>query len=150
MEIVVDGSQVVDMPSFLAGVAKSLGVDNEDADRLVGWDFHSFTDFLHGGIVGEAPYIIRVKDADEMFAAFDQNGMVNYCASMIEVIDRGGRGLARPESRPWFVARQQEAASGKGETLLNALFEVIESAPASLTLLGRDGRVIAQVDGRIP
>lgn len=41
---------------------------------------------------------------------FGQVRIADRSAKMIEVIDRGGRGLVQAERRSWFVARQSEKA----------------------------------------
>lgn len=148
MQITLDGTKVLDFSSFTDQVASALSGDHVLEKPYFGFDLHSFGDCLHGGFLGAPPYHIVVTNAEPMIEAMGHLGLANYCQKMLEVIRAGGRGLVQEDSRGWYEETEATARQGRGPTLLELLIEVVQGAPASLTLLDRDGTVQVTSSGR--
>ena len=67
-----------------------------------------------------------------------------YCEEMLNVIDKGGRGLVREDSRHWHEITRDAAIAKSGPTLLQLLIDVIDAAPATLTLLEQGAPAISR------
>lgn len=142
MKIVINGARVKNFATFIAEIAQELSSGDAELGYF-GFDLDSFGDCLHGGYLGAPPYDIVVEHAMPMIAAMDHHGLIRYCDEMLAVIDGGGRGLVREDSRHWYENTRNEARTESGPTLLQLLMEVIQASPATLTLLDDNGSVVA-------
>ena len=151
--VVLDGSKIHDLPSFIAALAAALAEsdskaddENEDgiAEPYFGWDLHSLQDCLQGGYLGTPPYEITVRDAEPMLRAFGREGYARYCESMLEVIAAGGRGLVREDSLRWYRRARDTAERGVGPTLFNVLCSVIRASPATLDVLDSERKPLVE------
>ena len=134
MKIIINGARVRDFRTFVAEVERELSPSGTGSEYF-GFDLHSFGDCLQGGYLGTPPYEIIVEHAAAMIEAMDHRGLVLYCEEMLNVIDKGGRGLVQEDSRRWYEITRDAAVAKSGPTLLQFLIDVIDAAPAKLTLL---------------
>ncbi len=141
MKLLLDGATITDLPSFTAQVASAISRDADAAPRYFGFDLHSLGDRLHGGFLGAPPYEVVVERNAGMILAMGHGGLAQYCRDMLAIIDAGGRGLVQEDSRSWHEQTRAAAPRAEGPTLLDLLMDVVQAAPASLTLLDDDGSV---------
>ena len=111
MKILINGAQVHDFKTFTKEVAHSISQGAKDVGYF-GFDLHSFGDCLQGGFLGLPPYDIVVEHADHMVTAMNHHGLVDYCDTMLELIENGGRGLVQEDSRSWYQTTREAALPG--------------------------------------
>ena len=92
----------------------------------------------------DGTYEIIVEQAAAMIEAMDHRGLVLYCEAMLNVIDKGGLGLVREDRRHWHEITRGAAIAKSGPTLLQLLIDVIDAAPATLTLLEQGAPAISR------
>ena len=141
MNIIINGSKVHDFGSFVSELVAGMPAKDR-GDAYFGFDLNSFSDCLHGGYLGYPPYDIVATDGHHLIRAMGHDALVHYCSDMLRIIECGGRGLVQADSRRWYEVKMALAQKGAGETLLELLCEVIREAPASLTLLDEQRRIV--------
>lgn len=131
MKIVINGNEITDFSSFVDAIAARF---KGEESSYFGFDLHSFGDCLHGGYLGSPPYDIVIENSSRLVAVMDHKGLARYCEDMLRIIDTGGRGLVQEDARNWYEHMRLNAEQGVGPTLLDLILEVVDEAPASLTL----------------
>lgn len=142
-ELEIDGADLTRIEDLFDAIGAAVGAK----DGYFGWDLHSFHDCVHGGFGLESPFCVRITNSERVFRAMGYEGYAAYCDRMLEVLDRGGRGLVTEDEFPggvraYWTEQRDNARKQTGVSLLDHLDESMTSVKSRIVFLDSAGRVL--------